>query len=27
LPYEQLCIEILHTAALDLHASADWKPH
>lgn len=26
-PYEQLCIEILRTAALDLQASADWKPH
>jgi D-alanine-D-alanine ligase len=26
LPYEQLCMEILRTAALDLQASADWKP-
>ncbi len=26
LPYEQLCIEILRMAALDLRPSADWKP-
>ncbi len=27
LPYEQLCIEILKMAALDLQPSADWTPH
>jgi len=27
MPYEQLCLEILRTASLDLQASADWKPH
>ncbi len=26
LPYEQLCVEILRMAALDLRPSADWKP-
>ncbi len=26
MPYEQLCVEILRMAALDLRASADWKP-
>ncbi len=26
LPYDQLCIEILRMAALDLRPSADWKP-
>ncbi|MEO0318115.1 MAG: hypothetical protein RL404_1792 [Pseudomonadota bacterium] len=26
LPYEALCVEILRMAALDLKASADWKP-
>lgn len=26
LPYEQLCVEILRLAALDLRPSADWKP-
>jgi D-alanine-D-alanine ligase len=27
MPYEQLCIEILRMAALDLQPSADWTPH
>ena len=26
MPYEQLCVEILRMAALDLRPSADWKP-
>jgi D-alanine-D-alanine ligase len=26
MPYEQLCVEILRLAALDLRPSADWKP-
>ncbi len=26
MPYEALCVEILRMAALDLKASADWKP-
>ncbi len=26
LPYEQLCVEILRTAALDLRPSAEWTP-
>lgn len=26
LPYEQLCVEILRMAALDMRPSADWKP-
>ncbi len=26
LPYEQLCVEILRMAALDLQPSVDWKP-
>lgn len=26
LTYEQLCVEILRLAALDLRPSADWKP-
>ncbi len=26
MPYEQLCVEILKLAALDLRPSADWKP-
>jgi D-alanine-D-alanine ligase len=26
LPYEQLCVEILRMAALDLQPSPDWKP-
>lgn len=27
MPYEQLCVAILRSAALDLQVSADWKPH
>ena len=27
MPYEQLCVEILRMAALDLQASKDWAPH
>ena len=26
MPYEQLCVEILRMAALDLQTSKDWKP-